>query len=382
MSVEWDDMFGGCNVERMEFKNMKKILIIANSCMGLMSFRKELVSALVARNYEVTVCAPEDSRADDVRSLGASVVPVEHLSRRGTNPLKDLALMRFLRGIIRTENPDVVLTYTIKPNIYGGMSCARLGVPYIVNITGLGTAVENPGLLQRLTVRMYRRAMRRANRIFFQNSANRDFFVSKGIAPDVHALIPGSGVNLSHHVAQEYPCEDKPVRFLFISRLMKQKGIEEYFACAERFKGRAEFHILGVCEEDYTDRLKELSDAGIVVYHGKQLDVRPFIADAHCLIHPTYYPEGMSNVVLESAAAARPVITTNRPGCREAVDDGVTGFLFPERDREALFKAVERFLAMPYQAKRAMGLAGRKKMEQQFSREIVVDAYLSEIEKI
>lgn len=358
---------------------MSKVLIIANSCQGLLSFRKEVVKAIADNGHEVVVCLPKHERFDEIRALGAEVLAAQHMARRGTNPFTDFALLRFLRKLIRQQKPDVVLTYTIKPNIYGGMVCAAQNISYVVNITGLGTAVENPGLLQQLTLRMYKRAMRKAKRIFFQNSANCDFFQAKKIGPDVYTLIPGSGVNLSHHTLQPYPAEAEPIRFLFVSRLMKQKGIEEYFACAEHFKGQAEFHILGACEEDYTERLKELQDSGMVIYHGLQKDVRPFIAKVHALIHPTYYPEGMSNVILENAAAGRPVITTDRPGCREAVDDGTTGYLFPERDREALFAAVDRFLSLSYTDKKAMGNAGRKKMEVEFDRNIVVNAYLNVI---
>lgn len=359
-----------------------KILLLANNGTGLLSFRREVVEALVGKGFELVVHIPEDSHVHEIEALGCRLVRSVNLDRRGTNPLKDIALLREYKSLIRLEKPDVVLTYTIKPNIYGGMAAQSLGIPYIVNITGLGTAVENGGMLQKITVALYRRAMAGASTIFFQNEANREFFVSRNINTPVHRLIPGSGVNLSHHIVQPYPDADKPVKFIFISRLMKQKGIEEYFACAEHFKDRAVFHILGACEEDYIPTLRKLEGAGIVKYHGMQKDVRPFIAQSHCLIHPTYYPEGMSNVILESAAAGRPVITTDRPGCREAVDNGVSGFLFHERDRNGLFEAVEKFLSLPHGQKEEMGLNGRSKMEREFDRQIVVKAYLDAISSI
>lgn len=359
-----------------------KILLLANNCTGLLSFRREVVEELVERDFEVVVHLPYDERIKELESLGCRVVQSRNLVRKGTNPFKDISLLKEYRSLIRRERPAAVLTYTIKPNIYGGFACKSLGVPYIVNITGLGSAVENPGILQKITVVLYRRAMGKANTIFFQNDANREFFASRNINNAVHRLIPGSGVNLSHHILQPYPNGDSPIKFLFISRLMKQKGIDEYFACAEHFKGRAEFHILGACEEDYAERLKQLEDDGVVKYYGKQKDVRPFIAEAHCLIHPSYYPEGMSNVILESAAAGRPVITTNRPGCREAVDDGITGFIFQERNREELILAVERFLSLSQEQRQHMGLRGRAKMEREFDRQIVVKAYLDAIKSV
>lgn len=360
----------------------EKILLLANNCPGLLSFRKEVVIELLSNGFSLTINLPYNKRIKELENLGCNVICSKNLVRKGKNPFTDLSLYREYLSLMQNVQPDVVLTYTIKPNIYGSLAAKKLNIPYIVNITGLGTAVENPGILQKITVNLYRRAMSNANTIFFQNSANQDFFATRNINKSAHRLIPGSGVNLSHHILQPYPEDSASIKFLFISRLMKQKGIEEYFACAEHFKGRAEFHILGGCEEDYADKLRQLESEGIVIYHGVQKDVRPFIADVHCLIHPTYYPEGMSNVILESAAAGRPVITTNRPGCQEAVDDGITGYLFHERDREGLIKKVERFLSLSNSERKEMGLKGRKKMEQEFDRQIVVKAYLDAVNEI
>ena len=364
---------------------MAKVLIISNSLSGLISFRVEVVEAICAAGHDLTVATMDDSGSDRIKAIGAAHRIIKNLSRRGMSPTKDLKLFIELRSLIKELRPDIVLTYTIKPNIYGGMACAVAGIPYLVNITGLGTAVENPGWLQKLTVGMYRIAMRGAFRIFFQNSANQEFFASRAIRNDVHKLIPGSGVNLSHHHYQDYPESDEPIRFLFISRIMHQKGIDEYFAAAKHFKEKhanVEFHILGHCEEDYIERLNELHENGVVIYHGSQKDVRPFIAQSHCLIHPSFYPEGMSNVVLENAAAGRPVITTRRPGCQEAVDDGITGFLITPRDTAGLIDVINRFIHLPHEKKREMGRMGRKKMEKEFDRNIVVKAYMDAIKEI
>lgn len=351
--------------------------MLANNATGLLSFRREVIEALIKDGNEVAVSVPASNRSDDIRGLGCRLVEVQNINRHGTNPMTDLALLREYKKLIREVKPDVILTYTIKPNIYGGIAAMQAGVPYVVNITGLGTAVENSGLLQKVTVGLYRYAMRKAHCIFFQNEGNRQFFASRGIRNDAHRLIPGSGVSLDRFMPSLVP-DNEPVRFNFISRLMKQKGIEEYFAAAEHFKAagkNVEFHILGASEESYSERLKELQDRNIVIYHGLQKDVRPFIEKSHCLIHPTYYPEGMSNVVLESAASGRPVITTRRYGCMEAVEDGVTGFLFAERDREGLFAAIDRFLTMTPEDRSEMGCRAREKMKREFDRRIVIEAY-------
>ena len=360
-----------------------KVLILANNDTGLLSFRQEVVAALLNNGYGVTVSLPKGNRIDEIKALGCKV-DIAKISRRGMNPAEDLKLLRYYLRLLKREKPDVVLTYTIKPNIYGGWACAIKGIPYIVNITGLGTAVERPGMLQTLTVNLYRIAMRKASCIFFQNEGNRSFFVDKNIRKDIHRLIPGSGANIKKFQPAAYPTSD-PIKFLFISRIMKEKGIEEYFAAAKHFRklrNDVEFHILGACEEDYLPQLTELDSQGIVKYHGVQKDVRPFLVEASCLIHPTFYPEGMSNVILEAASTARPVITTRRHGCMEAVDDGVTGFLFEERDTQGLIAQIDKFLKMSPEARAEMGRKARAKMEREFDRQIVVDSYLDEIDKI
>lgn len=360
-----------------------KVLILANNAGGLLSFRQELVSAMINRGYEVTVSVPKDNRIDEIKALGCKV-DIAEISRRGVNPMEDLKLLKYYLSLLGREKPDVVLTYTIKPNIYGGLACSIKGIPYIVNITGLGTAVERPGKLQKLTVGLYKLAMRKASCIFFQNEGNKKFFAEKNIRKDIHRLIPGSGANITKFQPAEYPTSG-PIKFLFISRIMKEKGIEEYFAAAKHFRklrDDVEFHILGACEEDYLHQLTELDSQGVVKYHGIQKDVRPYLTEVACLIHPTFYPEGMSNVVLEAASTARPVITTRRHGCMEAVDEGVTGFLFEERDTEGLIKQIENFLSLSPEERAGMGRKARTKMERQFDRQIVVNAYLDEINKI
>lgn len=360
-----------------------KVLILVNSDVGLLSFRQELIVALISKGYEVVVSLPAGNRVDEIKSLGCKV-DIARINRRGMNPAEDFKLLMYYLALLKRETPDVVLTYTIKPNIYGGLACVIKGLPYIVNITGLGSAVERPGMLQKITVNMYKIAMCRASCIFFQNEGNRKFFESKNISKGmIERVIPGSGANLIKFQPKQYPTFG-PVRFLFISRLMKEKGIEEFFEAASHFRKNrndVEFHILGDCEEDYNARLKELENDGVVIYHGMQKDVRPYLAESSCLIHPTFYPEGMSNVVLEAASSARPVITTRRHGCMEAIDDHVTGFLIEERDTDGLIKAIDIFMSLSVEERAEMGKKARVKMEKEFDRQIVVNAYIEEIKK-
>ncbi len=362
---------------------MKKVLILVNHDVVIYNFRKELVERLLKDGYEVYISSPSGERIDDLVAMGCKHIEAK-IARHGTNVIEELKLLNYYKKIIKEIEPDVVLSYTIKPNIYGGMACRMLKVPYIANITGLGTAVENRGLMQNITTTLYRIAFKKINCLFFQNTENRQFFIDKNLAVGKHRLIPGSGVNLEHFNILDYP-SDETIEFTFISRIMKEKGIEQYIEAAEFIRNKypnTRFHICGFCEEAYEDILKILQEQGIVTYHGMQRDVRVILQKTHCTIHPTYYPEGMSNVLLESSACGRPIITTNRSGCRETVDDGVNGFIVEQQNSRDLIEKIEKFLKLSYEEKRLMGLAGRAKVNKEFDRQIVVDAYMDEIDKI
>lgn len=360
-----------------------KILVLANFGMGLYNFRKELLEELIKKNHEVFISLPNDEYVPKLVRMGCNFINTP-ISRRGTNPITDFKLLMNYKKIINKIQPDVVLTYTIKPNVYGGLACRLAKVPYVANITGLGTAVENGGLLQKITLFLYKISLKNAKCVFFQNKENERFLKKKKIISGNHKILPGSGVNLNYYSLLDYPSDDN-INFLFISRVMKEKGIDQYLDAATYIKKKypnTMFHIVGFCEEEYGDKLKDMQNKGIIKYHGKQSDVRDFHKFSHCTIHPTYYPEGMSNVLLESAACGRPVITTNRSGCREIVDDGVNGYLVEQQNSQDLIDKIEWFLKLDFIAKERMGLSGRMKVESDFNRQIIVDAYLLEIDQI
>ena len=362
---------------------MSKVLFLVNHDVVIYNFRLEIVERLLAEGHQVVISSPYGERIDALVELGCEFRPVE-LSRHGMNPVQELKLLGAYLKLIREEKPDVVLTFTIKPNIYGGMACAILNVPYVVNITGLGTAVENGGPVQILTVMLYRIALAKVQRVFFQNTENRQFFIDRKLALGKHDLLPGSGVNLERFSPLEYPGEET-TEFVFISRIMKEKGADQYLEAAEYIRAKypnARFHVCGFCEQAYEQRLKELHDKGVIYYHGMVRDVREVIVKTHCTIHPTYYPEGLSNVLLESAACARPLITTDRSGCREVIDDGVNGYVMEQKNTQDLIEKIEAFLALPWEQKKAMGLAGRAKVEKEFDRQIVVEKYLKELDAV
>lgn len=360
---------------------MERILIIANNDVGLYKFRKELIEELL-KNHEVHIALPDGGYVKELVSMGCVFHPTE-FNRRGTNPFQDLMLLKMYKAIIRKLAPKVVLTYTIKPNIYGGIACASLNVPYITNITGLGTAVENKGFLQIVTTTLYKYALRKSRKVFFQNQDNLVFMKNKRIVNSNYDLLPGSGVNLDHYKPMPYP-NDGMVNFIFVARVMKEKGIDQYLDAAEYISQKypnTRFHVCGVCDGDYKDILDEKCREGTIIYHGAVNDMLPIYEMCSCTIHPTYYPEGMSNVLLESCASARPIITTDRAGCREVIDNGVNGYVCGQQDRKDLIDKIELFLSLSSEEKKEMGEKGRKKVEREFDRNIVVKKYLMEIEK-
>ena len=357
---------------------MKKVLILANSSGGLYDFRNELVLELL-KEYKVYVSVPDETAVEKLKEEGCEVIHTQ-INRRGMNPVQDLGLLKSYWKLLKEMKPDVVLTYTIKPNIYGGFCCRLQKFPYIVNITGLGTTFERGGMLKKMVVTMYKAALKKTSCVFFQNDRNKQIFEENGIYGQKAKRVNGSGVNIEKFVYEEYPGREKP-KFLFVGRLMKEKGIEEYLYCAKKYAKRAEFDIIGYCEEAYENQVEELQQDGVLRFHGFQSDVKSFYKDADAIVIASYH-EGMSNVLLEAAATGRPVLATNIPGCKEAVEDNMTGLLFTPRSAEALESTIEFFISMPVKQRKAMGQAARVKMEQEFDRRKVVESYMEEINRV
>lgn len=361
----------------------KKILILANDGMTFHRFRLELLERL-ACEYEVLLSMPRSEYRSVFEEIGCHVTETP-VDRRGVNPIKDFLLLRNYRRLMNAFRPDIVLTYTIKPNIYGGWVAARLGVPCIATVTGLGTAVQNPGLLQKLTLFLYRWGIRSNAKVFFQNRENRDILLRhKIVRSEQVVMVPGSGVNLEHHRMEPYPKNDGTVQFVYIARLMRDKGINEFAEMVKRIGVKfpqVQFDVLGKSEESCAELVQRMTADGRVVYHGYQENVRPFLQRAHAILLPSYH-EGTANVLLETAATGRPILASSIPGCRETFDESVSGFGFEPKNADDLTRTVEKFITLPYDQKAAMGAAGRKKMENEFDRKKVVEEYMKTIEWI
>lgn len=350
-----------------------KILILANNDVGLYQFRRELIGALL-KEHKVTISLPYGSMVEPLKEMGCAFVDTP-IDRRGINLITDLKLLMRYRKMLRTEKPDLVITYTIKPNVYGGIACRMAKIPYAVNITGLGTAFQKQGLLRKFVTFLYKTALKKAKVVFFENEGNRKTFVEEKIVPEGKCCrLSGAGVNLERYACAPYPV-DEPVRFLFMGRIMKEKGIEELFAAMERLHKEGErccLDVLGELEEAYFAQIQQFEKQGWLHYHGHQTDVRPFIQKAHCFVLPSYH-EGMANTNLECASMGRPVITSQIPGCQEAVVDGVSGLLCNSQDVQSLYDAMKHFLGLTDEQRRAMGLAGRRHMEEVFDKKKVVE---------
>jgi galacturonosyltransferase len=359
----------------------KKILILANSASGLYDFRNELIIELLKEN-EVYISLPDEEKCPELAYEGCKVYHTD-IDRRGVNPVTDVNLIKAYNKLIKDIKPNMVLTYTIKPNIYGGLCCRKSKTPYIVNITGLGSVFENGGMIQKIVVLLYKAALKSAKCVFFQNKTNQEIFENFGIKGKNTRLVPGSGVNLERHFFEKYPDSNTPVKFLYVGRIMKEKGIDEILYAASRIKENyknVQFEIVGKYEDDYKSVIEEYENKGIIHVTDYQKNIHPYYKEAWAVLMPSYH-EGMSNVILEAAATGRPVIASDIPGCREGFDDGVTGFAAKARDKESLYQAMDKFMKMSYEEKVAMGQAARNKVSLEFDRKKVVEAYLGQINK-
>lgn len=280
-----------------------KILVLGNSRLVVFKFRGELIRELVKQGYDVWVCFPNGPFGEGEETAvvyGCHFVEIE-MDRRGTNPFKDLCLIKHYYNIIKRVAPDIVLAYTVKPNVYGGIVCSLMNIPYIPNITGLGKGLDEKGIVQKLTIGLYKKAVKKAECVFFQNDSDRRFFDSNAIAYLKGITLPGSGVNLKEFIPLPYPEKSEPIRFIYAARVMKAKGIEHFFEAAHEIKKiypNVEFHICGYCEENYKSIIEDKVAAGEVVYHGLVEDVKVYEQMCHCVVLPSFHPEGISNVLL------------------------------------------------------------------------------------
>lgn len=361
----------------------KTVVIIANSSSGLYGFRGELIQEIIKKGHRVIALTPFNGKIEELEELGVEVRQIS-MERRGINPFKDIKLLYHYYIHLKQLKPNLIITYTIKPNIYGGMLARLMKIPYVSNITGLGTTFQKENFIKALVVFLYKVAFGRVKIVFFENVENRELFLKEKIVrADQTYVLNGAGVNLKKYSFCEYPV-DESIRFLFIGRVMKEKGVDELFEVAKRIKTEHQnvfFDIVGPMEENYTEKVDELVKLGIIKYHGYQSDVRPFIEKCHCFVLPSYH-EGMANTLLEASAMGRPLITSNIHGCKEAVVKGESGYLVKKEDSEDLYEKTRRFVQLKFEEKQSMGLAARKHMEKIFDKKKVVAETISRLKGV
>jgi glycosyltransferase involved in cell wall biosynthesis len=366
----------------------RTVVVSINASWNIVNFRKGLIDALRGRGDRVVALAPEDSFSDRLREWGVEFVPIA-MNQQGVSPIEDLGLLARYRRRLGSIRPDVLLAYTIKPNIYGSLAAHSLGVPVINNISGLGTAFVRQGWLTALVTWLYRLALRRSRTVFFQNEEDRRLFLDKGIVRPAQArLLPGSGIDLERFRPTAGPVDGAPFAFLFAGRLLWDKGVREFVEAARlvrRERPDVRFRILGFVDAPNRTAVPEAelrawSEEGLVDYLGASDDVRPHFEAADCVVLPSYR-EGLPRVLLEGAALARPLIATDVPGCRQVVEDGVNGFLCAPRDAPALAAAMLRMAGLTAGRRAEMGREGRRKVEAGFDQRIVIERYLRAIDE-
>lgn len=362
------------------------ILITVNAAWNIWNFRRPLVEALIADGHHVTVLAPRDDSVEALEDLGCRYLPLD-MSVKGLNPLQDFKLLRRFKRVFRAEQPNAILSYTIKNNIFGAMAAESCNIPFIPNVTGLGTAFLSGGVLQAVAEGLYRKAFGSLSCVFFQNSDDRDLFLERSLVRHGQAqVLPGSGIDLQRFSPAEYSPQTSGLVFLMIARVLRDKGVEEYVAAARSVKATSphtRFQLLGAIDAANRTAIngatvKSWQDDGSIEYLGTADDVRPHIAAAHCVVLPSYR-EGAPRTLIEAAAMARPLIATDVPGCRSVVDDGISGLLCEARSGESLAAACLEFLALPHAQRSKMGREGRAKMEAEYDEAFVIKAYRKEI---
>lgn len=365
----------------------KKIVISVNTAWNIHNFRSGLVRALNRQGYDVMVMAPEDGYSQRLAPLGCRFKRLS-MDNNGTSPSRDLALLIKYWRVLQSVRPLAYLGYTIKPNVYGSIAAHGLDIPVINNIAGLGATFIKNTLLTGLVKRLYRLSLRESRRVFFQNEDDRKLFVQQGLArPGVAEVLPGSGINLQHFQPMEtVPSGERPFRFLLVSRMLRDKGVEEFAAAAALVRQHlpgVQFQLLGPVDTKNPNsialaRIMEWQKSGLVQYLKETDDVRPYLSQADCIVLPSYR-EGVPHSLLEAAAMARPIIATDVAGCRDVVDDQENGLLCKVRNAADLAEKMLHMARLPEERRLRMGAAGRQKAIAQFDENIVIAKYLSAI---
>lgn len=360
----------------------KRVCIVVNHENTILLFREELITALKEREHEVFVLLPSSCKKERINQLGVQTVGYD-LKQHGTDLLEELRSLSSISKKLKMIDPDIVLTYTVKPNLYAGAICRFKKIPYIATITGLGRGFEKSTLISTVMLLSSRFSLRKAKRVFFQNKRTEQRFVPQYVKPSQSILVNGSGVNLEKNTFEEYP-DNEVTQLLFVGRVTRDKGVKELFdaVCSiNKDNVSVNLSLVGPVEADSEEYVKQVKNKAYISFLGmkNQQEVHEYIKMSDAVIVPSYH-EGMCNALLEAAAAGRPVITTTIPGCIETFEEGITGFGCEPRNAEALKASVEKFLSLDREERKSMGRRAREKMEREFNRTEIIQEYVKQVE--
>lgn len=365
-----------------------KVAVVLNTSWNIVNFRMNLIKSLQARGHEVHAIAPYDIHTTELIQAGCIYHKVK-MDSRGANPIKDLALIAELYLIYKKVRPDIILHYTIKPNVYGTLAANFLKIPVVNNVCGLGTVFLKNGPVSLVAKLLYRLSFRFARKVYFQNSDDLNLFINEKLVPEpIVDLLPGSGIDLNKFRPVPFN-RNQDFTFLLISRLITDKGILEYIDAVKQLKAegiRARFQILGPIDEAHKrgikkDIINSWITTGTIEYLGTTDDVRPFIENADCVVLPSYR-EGTPRVLLEAAGSAKPIIATDVPGCREVVEDQVNGLLCKLKDSQDLADKMRKVYGYTDDQLKTLGINGRRKIELQFDESLVINKYLHTLDEL
>lgn len=366
----------------------KKILLSANNAFVIYNFRYSLMKALEKKGYEIIALAGEDKAVQDIKNEKWKFIKL-NINRRGENVIDDLRLCYSYYKIYKKEKPDYILQFTIKPNIYGTLVAKVLGISVINNVTGLGDMFSTDNLINKIVRILYKISFRYPKKVFFQNNEDLNVFLNnKLIKSEICERIPGSGVDLEKFKPLKKENMDNKFRFLFLGRMNESKGVRLINEVSKKLKSKypdVEFQLLG---KIYTEEQKHISETELkqwekesnIIYLGTSRDVRKQIREADAIIFPSYYREGVPRSLIEAAAMAKPIITTDNVGCKDIVKEGYNGFLAKPNDLDSLMEKVEKILKMKESELTQLGINGRLKVEREFDEKIVIQKYIEAIE--
>ncbi len=372
-------------------RTRKTIALVSNTAWYLYNLRLGVIHFLQSKGFEILAIAPNDDFMKLLEQENCKTVAIE-MDRRGTNPLSDVALMFRLRKIYRTYKPDFIIHYTIKPNVYGTLAAKLAGIPSMAVVSGLGYAFSGRGWLYQIATRLMKTAFAFAKEVWFVNKDDRELLLNAKIVSEAKTVqLPGEGINTEKFSPSPKTVSSDKFVFLMSARLLWEKGVGVFVEAARQLKPKyphAEFQLLGFLTNDETigvtkSQVEQWQAEGVVKYLGTTSNVIPFLANADCILLPSFYREGVPRALLEPASMAKPIITTDNVGCRDVVEDGVTGFLVKPNNSADLREKMERMLNLSEAERREMGRKSREKIIREFDERLVLkeyDAMLTRVE--